>query len=429
MMDCIAIRGGNPLQGHIYVSGAKNAALPLMVTSLLTEEPVILSNIPHLVDITTQATLLSELGVEITLDGTGHDGHLGKSLKLHAKTIASTTAPYEIVRKMRASIWVLGPLLARCREAKVSLPGGCAIGTRAVDLHIKGLEAMGAEIKLENGYIHARAPQGLKGCHFHFSPVSVGATENLMMAAALAEGETILENSALEPEVGDLARCLNSMGAKIEGAGTKTLRIQGVKKLYGTSHRVMADRIEAGTYVLAAAITKGDLYIHNIHHSLIEALLTSVKRTGTQIIEEEDYIRVIGPQVLESVDITTEPFPGYPTDLQAQWIALMTVAKGKSHVIETIFDNRFMHVPELCRMGASININGAMATIEGVKKLTGAPVMATDLRASVSLILAGLAAEGETILNRVYHLDRGYERIESKLTACGADIRRFRVED
>lgn len=424
-MDKIRIRGGRPLQGRIQISGAKNAGLPLMAASLLTDKTLTLSNLPDLADISTMEKLLEQHGA--TAEVEGENGT--RTMRLTAGRIASTTAPYDLVRKMRASVLVLGPILARCGEARVSLPGGCAIGNRPVDLHVKGLTALGATISLEEGYIHATAPKGLKGGHFVFPQVSVGATENLMMAASLAEGETVLVNAAREPEVNDLAHCLVAMGAKIEGIGTDTLRIQGVAALHGAEHRVVADRIEAGTYAIAAAMTDGDLTLTGVCPTLLEALLKLLGEAGARIETVEDGLRVSRANgVMMGVDVMTEPYPGFPTDLQAQIMALMTVSKGAAMITETIFENRFMHVPELCRMGANINVHHSSAMIRGVEKLKGAPVMATDLRASVSMVLAGLAAEGETVINRVYHLDRGYERLEAKLAACGADIERLRGE-
>ncbi len=428
-MDRIRIRGGNKLKGTIPIGGAKNAALPLMTACLLTEGTLRLSNLPHLVDITTLANLLVQHGVNLSMDGQApNGGHTGRVLSLTAAEITNTTAPYELVRKMRASVLVLGPLVARCGEARVSLPGGCAIGTRPVDLHLKGLEQLGAEIELEEGYISARAPKGLTGAHIVFPQTSVGATENLMMAATLARGETVLENAASEPEVTDLAVCLAAMGAKIEGAGTNTLTIQGVERLSGAVHQIVSDRIEAGTYAMAAAITGGDLELEGIGFEHLGTVADTLQNAGVEIAETGAGLRVSranGP--LKGVDVMTEPFPGFPTDLQAQMMVLMSTAEGAAMITETIFENRFMHVPELARMGANINLHGASAMVRGVPRLTGAQVMATDLRASGSLVLAGLAAEGETIINRVYHLDRGYERLEEKLSACGADIKR--IED
>lgn len=427
-MDKIRIRGGQPLKGRILVGGAKNAALPLMVASLLTEETLALTSMPHLADITTLATLLAQHGVQIGLDGAAaENGPLGRVMTLTASEIASTTAPYDLVRKMRASVLVLGPLVARCGVARVSLPGGCAIGARPVDLHIKGLEAMGAEISLDGGYIQARAPRGLQGGRYVFPTVSVGATENLLMAATLARGETVLVNAAREPEVTDLACCLQAMGAEIAGIGTDTLRIQGQARLKGARHQVVPDRIETGTYVMAAAITGGCLELGNGRLDLIQAAATPLAAAGVRFDELAQGFRVSVPAGrLCGVDVMTEPYPGFPTDLQAQMMALMCTADGASMITETIFENRFMHAPELARMGASITVHRSSALIRGVRCLTGAPVMATDLRASVSLVLAGLAANGETEINRVYHLDRGYERLEEKLAACGADIQRVK---
>jgi UDP-N-acetylglucosamine 1-carboxyvinyltransferase len=414
-MDSIRIVGGVPLSGTIRISGAKNAALPLMTCGLLTDERLVLSNVAKLADLATMAELLAQHGLAVEPDG--------RSLSLGGR-ITSTEAPYDIVRKMRASILVLGPLLARVREARVSLPGGCAIGTRPVDLHLKGLEAMGAVIKLDGGYIDASAPHGLHGASIVFPFVSVGATENLLMAATLAEGVTTLKNAAREPEISDLARCLTAMGAKIEGIGTDTLMIEGVKTLHGASHAILPDRIETGTYACAAAITGGDVLLENARAEDLGAVLTSLQEAGVVITPEANGFRVTRADGLHGVDVMTEPFPGFPTDMQAQFMALMAVAQGASMVTETIFENRFMHVPELNRMGARINAHGSSAIIRGVPKLSGAPVMATDLRASVSLVLAGLAAGGETTINRVYHLDRGYEAVEQKLAACGARIER-----
>ncbi len=419
-MDQIRIRGGRPLEGSIRISGAKNAALPLMTASLLTDETLTLTNLPFLADITTLVQLLMQHGVQIGM----RDSGAGHVLEMTAKEITSTTAPYDLVRKMRASILVLGPLVARCGEARVSLPGGCAIGTRPVDLHLKGLEALGAEIELANGYVHARAPKGLAGGHYVFPFVSVGATENLVMAASLAKGESTLVNAAREPEVADLAKCLVGMGAKIEGIGTDTLTIQGVPALHATEHRVVADRIETGTFAMAAAATGGELELVGAELSIIDSVAEALDKAGVEIVETENGLKVRRRNGLVGVDVMTEPYPGFPTDMQAQMMALMSIAEGASMITETIFENRFMHVPELARMGANINVHQSSAMVRGTKKLTGAPVMATDLRASVSLVIAGLAAEGETVINRVYHIDRGYERIEEKLKACGADIER-----
>ncbi|KGM32043.1 UDP-N-acetylglucosamine 1-carboxyvinyltransferase [Inquilinus limosus] len=425
-MDKIRIRGGQPLRGRLPISGAKNAALPLMTAALLSDEPLTLTNLPHLVDISTLATLLAQHGVEIALNGADSDGAQGRVIELTARRIRSTTAPYDLVRKMRASVLVLGPLVAREGHAKVSLPGGCAIGTRPVDLHIMGLEQLGAEIEVTEGYINARAPNGLQGARIVFPKVSVGATENLMMAASLARGETVLVNAAREPEIVDLAACLTAMGAEIEGAGTDTIRIQGRERLHRATHRIVADRIETGTYVMAAAATGGEVELVGTSLHLIEAAADSLRGAGVEFEPTADGFKVRRSGDLIGVDVMTEPYPGFPTDLQAQMMGLMTVAKGASMITETIFENRFMHVPELARMGANVTIHGASALVRGVPKLTGAPVMATDLRASVSLVIAGLVAQGETVLNRVYHLDRGYERLEEKLAGCGADITRLK---
>jgi len=426
-MDRIRIRGGRPLVGTIPIGGAKNAALPLMAASLLTDEPLVLSNLPHLADISSMARLLSGLGVDIAMDGDAPGGAGGRVLELRARTIRDTTAPYDLVRKMRASVLVLGPLVARCGSARVSLPGGCAIGTRPVDLHLKVLAQLGAEIELREGYIEARATKGLSGAHVTFPMVTVGGTENALMAATLARGETVLANAAREPEIADLARCLVAMGASIDGIGTDTLRIRGCARLSGSSYAVVPDRIETGSYAVAAAITGGDVELTGTRGDLIESVTDVLAAAGVDITATDTSLRVArrnGP--LRGADVMTEPYPGFPTDMQAQMMALMSTAGGAAMITETIFENRFMHVPELCRMGADINVHGASAIVRGVPRLMGAPVMATDLRASMSLVLAGLGAEGETIVNRVYHLDRGYERLEEKLAACGADIERER---
>jgi UDP-N-acetylglucosamine 1-carboxyvinyltransferase len=421
-MDRIRIRGGKTLKGEIQISGAKNAALPLMAASLLTDGDLRLDSVPDLADITTMTNLLAQHGVEVTTKLRGKE----RSVTLSGKNVNDTTAPYDLVRKMRASVLVLGPLVAKHGHAKVSLPGGCAIGTRPVDLHIKGLQQLGAEIDLQEGYMVARAPKGLVGAEVNFPKVSVGATENLLMAATLAKGETHLINAAREPEITDLAKCLIAMGAQIEGLGTDRLHIKGVDSLRGATHKVVADRIEAGTYAMAAAITNGDVELLGVQHDLIAAVSSVMSQAGVQFIETPRGLKVSRTNgELRGVDVMTEPFPGFPTDLQAQVMALMTIAEGASMITETIFENRFMHVPELTRMGASINVHGASAMVRGVKRLTGAPVMATDLRASVSLVMAGLVAEGDTILNRIYHLDRGYERLTQKLSACGAEIERL----
>ena len=425
-MDRIRITGGRRLQGEIPISGAKNATLPLMVAALLTDAPLQLTNVPNLADVVFMAELLKGLGVKVQWkpgNGLGQGG----IYTLNAGGKIDTTAPYDIVRKMRASFLVIGPLLARLHEAKVSLPGGCAIGARPVDLHLKGLEAMGAEIQLADGYVLARAPQGLKGANFQFPTVSVGATENLLMAAALADGETVLENAAREPEVEDLGRCLVAMGAHIYGLGTSQIIIEGVKKLGAAKHAVVADRIETGTYAIATAIAGGEVELVGAERDHIGVLVPLLERSGAQVTATNRGLMVARNGVRPlATDVITEPFPGFPTDLQAQYMALMTTAEGQSQIRETIFENRFMHVPELARMGADIKVEGDMAVVNGVEALQGAPVMATDLRASVSLVLAGLAARGETVVSRVYHLDRGFERIEEKLSACGADIERLK---
>ncbi|WP_339779832.1 UDP-N-acetylglucosamine 1-carboxyvinyltransferase [uncultured Thalassospira sp.] len=425
-MDKIKISGGRRLQGKIAIGGAKNAALPLMAAALLTDETLTLSNLPHLDDITSMTKLLSQHGVALHLNGNApNGGHTGRVLDMQAAEIASTTAPYDLVRKMRASVLVLGPLVARCGIARVSLPGGCAIGNRPVDLHLKALEVMGAEIHLTEGYIEARAPGGLKGGHILFPQVSVGATENAIMAASLADGVTTIANAAREPEVADLAHCLVAMGAEIEGIGTDTLKVTGKPRLHGAEYSVVPDRIETGTYAIAAAITGGEIELVGTRIALINSLVDAMREAGIEIIETDDGMIVRGNRAtLRGVDVMTEPYPGFPTDMQAQFMALMSVANGASMITETIFENRFMHVPELSRMGADINVHGRSAIVRGSARLSGAEVMATDLRASVSMVLAGLAAEGETVINRVYHLDRGYERLEEKLAACGAGIER-----
>jgi UDP-N-acetylglucosamine 1-carboxyvinyltransferase len=426
-MDKILIKGGTPLTGTVRISGAKNAALPLMAASLLTEDSLVLANIPHLDDIATMANLLIQHGVLFNMDGSSVTGETsGRVVLLNAKNIISKVAPYEIVRKMRASVLVLGPLLSRFGEAIVSLPGGCAIGTRPIDLHLAALEQMGAVIELKEGYIHASVAGRLQGADIHFDKVSVGATENILMAATLAEGRTILRNAAQEPEISDLAKCLNMMGAQIEGIGTNTLIIDGKESLHGANYPVIADRIEAGTFAVAAAITGGDLELVGIEYAIMDGILEKLLQTGVMVTETATGIRIHNAARIQSVDIITQPYPGFPTDMQAQFMALMTVAEGASLISETIFENRFMHVPELHRMGANITITGHSAMVRGIPSLLGAEVMATDLRASVSLVLAGLAAQGETTINRVYHIDRGYERIEEKLKSCGADIKRIR---
>ncbi len=418
-MDTIHIRGGRRLKGRIPVSGAKNAALPLMTAALLTDEPLKLANMPRLADVKTLTKLLRALGASVSMD----DGGDADVMTIRAADITSTTAPYEIVSQIRASFWVLGPLLGRCRKAKVSLPGGCAIGARPVDLYIKGLQKMGAEIDLVEGYVLASAPDGLKGAVVRSPIVSVGATHTLMMAATLADGLTVLENAAREPEICDVANCLVAMGAKIEGIGTSTLRIEGVEKLHGATHSVIADRIEAGTYAVAAAMAGGEVVLEGALPETFEAALSVLRAAGAEVESEQGAVRISrNGECLQATDVVTQVFPGFPTDLQAQFMALMTMADGESEITETIFENRFMHVQELARFGADISLHGDKALVRGVEKLKGAPVMASDLRASAALIIAGLAAEGETVVNRVYHLDRGFERIEAKLSACGAEI-------
>ncbi len=427
-MDRIRIRGGQRLNGEIPISGAKNAALPLMIASLLTDDTLTLRNMPRLADVNLLARILGNHGADMTVDGKRHgcNNVQGDTVHLTARTIVDTTAPYEFVSRMRASFWVLGPLLGRCHEARVSLPGGCAIGTRPVDLHISGLAALGADIDLEDGYVIATAPKGLIGARVSFPKVSVGATHNVLMAATLARGETVIENAAREPEVRDLADCLVKMGAKIEGAGTDTISIQGVERLHGATHRVLPDRIETGTYAMAVAMTGGDVELIGAQGDLLDAALDTLRQTGVTVDKTNRGLRVArNGSGIEPVDVSTSPFPGFPTDLQAQFMALMTMAKGRSEITENIFENRFMHVQELARLGANIQLDGDKAIVTGVDTLNGAQVMATDLRASVSLVIAGLAAEGETVINRVYHLDRGFERIERKLGDCGADISRL----
>jgi UDP-N-acetylglucosamine 1-carboxyvinyltransferase len=415
-MDRIKIKGGRALAGAIQISGAKNAALPLMVCGLLTDERLVLDNVAKLADLATMAELLAQHGIAAE--------PAGRTLSLGG-AITNAEAPYDIVRKMRASILVLGALLARVGEARVSLPGGCAIGTRPVDLHLKGLEQMGAQISLDAGYINAKVKGRLRGAEIMFPFVSVGATENLLMAACLADGQTILANAAREPEIADLAKCLIAMGAQIEGVGTDRLIIEGVSALHGAHHPILPDRIEAGTYACAAAITGGEIVLRGARMADLGAVTRSLLEAGVEISETDEGLQVKRLNGLHGVDVMTEPYPGFATDMQAQFMALMAVAEGASMVTETIFENRFMHVPELNRMGARINVHGASAIVRGVPFLSGAQVMATDLRASVSLVLAGLAARGETIINRVYHLDRGYEAVEEKLAACGADIERI----
>ena len=420
-MDRIRIRGGKPLSGTVPIGGAKNATLPLMAAALLTDGPLVLENAPDLADIATMRALLEQHGLTVE-----HD-RAARRLTLSGAA-GNLEAPYDLVRKMRASVLVMGPLLARFGEARVSLPGGCAIGTRPVDLHIKGLEQMGAAIELEGGYMHARAPKGgLRGARIIFPQVSVGATENLLMAATLADGQTELVNAAREPEIGDLAMCLMRMGARIEGVGTDRLTIEGVKRLGAATHPIVPDRIEAGTYACAAAITGGQLHLTGARMEDLGAVARVLREAGVDVAERHDGLTVTRRNGLRGADVMTEPFPGFATDMQAQFMALMCVAEGAAMITETIFENRFMHVPELMRMGARIKYHGQSAIVRGVPQLSGAPVMATDLRASVSLVLAGLAAQGETIVNRVYHLDRGYESVERKLAAVGADIERVQA--
>jgi UDP-N-acetylglucosamine 1-carboxyvinyltransferase len=427
-MDRIRIVGGNALEGVIPISGAKNAALPLMIASLLTDDTLTLENVPHLADVEQLIRILGNHGVDYSVNGRRERQDAGYSRTIHftARNIVDTTAPYELVSKMRASFWVIGPLLARMGEARVSLPGGCAIGTRPVDLFIDGLRALGAEIDIDTGYVVARAPKGLVGNRFVFPKVSVGATHVLMMAASLARGETVLENAAREPEIVNLADCLNAMGARISGAGTATITIEGVDTLKGARHRIIPDRIETGTYAMAVAMTGGDVLLEGARADLLQSALDVIGRTGAHVTETNEGIRVArNGSGIAPVDVTTEPFPGFPTDLQAQFMGLMTMAGGRSKITETIFENRFMHVQELARFGARISLSGQSAYVEGVTKLKGAPVMATDLRASVSLVIAALAAEGESMVNRVYHLDRGFERLEEKLSRCGATVERI----
>ena len=427
-MDRIRIVGGQRLNGAIPISGAKNATLPLMIAGLLTEDTLILDNAPRLADVELLQRILGNHGVDIMIAGKrpGEDANNGRTIHISAKHIVDTTAPYELVSKMRASFWVVAPLLARMGEAKVSMPGGCAIGTRPVDLLIMALEKLGAEIEIEGGYVIARAPKGLHGGEIEFPKVTVGGTHTAMMAAALAHGTTVIDNAAREPEIGDVADCLNKMGAKISGAGTARVVVEGVPRLHGARHAVLPDRIETGTYAMAVAMTGGDVLLQNARPELLQAALDVLAQAGATITPTNEGVRVSrNGAALAPVEVTTAPFPGFPTDLQAQLMALMTKAKGTSHITETIFENRFMHVQELARLGAHIHLDGETATIEGVDRLKGAPVMATDLRASVSLVIAALAAEGETMVNRVYHLDRGFERLEEKLSRCGAQIERI----
>ena len=427
-MDRIKITGGKPLSGIIPISGAKNAALPLLIAALLTEDRLTLKNVPNLADVNLLMRILRNHGVDFAVDGkrTGPAMHLGETFHLTARDIVDTTAPYEMVSRMRASFWVLGPLIARMGQAKVSLPGGCAIGTRPVDMHLTGLKALGAEIDIEAGYVVAKAPKGLRGAHIVFPKISVGATHQVLLAAALARGETIIENAAREPEIGDVADCLVKMGARIDGIGTSILRIQGRDRLEGAVHTVVPDRIETGTFAFAVAATGGDVTLEGAKFSHLKNALEVLAQTGTRVEDTGSGIRVTrNGGGIQPVSIETQPFPGFPTDLQAQLMAMLTRASGTSVIRETVFENRFMHVQELARLGADIVLHGDTATVKGVKTLNGAPVMATDLRASVSLVIAGLMAEGTTTINRVYHLDRGFEQLEQKLTRCGADIERI----
>lgn len=426
-MDRIKIVGGGKLNGTIPISGAKNAALPLMIASLLTPDRVTLKNVPNLADVNLLARILRNHGTDLAVDGKRTSPNFqGETFHLTARDIVDTTAPYEMVSRMRASFWVLGPILARMRQAKVSLPGGCAIGTRPVDLHLSGLKALGAEIEIDGGYVLAKAPKGLHGAHIIFPKVSVGATHNVLLAAALAKGETVIENAAREPEVGDVAALLVKMGVLIEGIGTSTLRIQGRDRLDGAIHTVLPDRIETGTFAMVVAATGGDVVLEDTKIELLQNALEILAATGTSVTPTKTGIRIQrNGGDIEPIAVETQPYPGFPTDLQAQLMALMTRAHGTSVIRETIFENRFMHVQELARLGADIQLHGDTATIKGVKHLRGAPVMATDLRASVSLVIAGLMAEGETTVGRVYHLDRGFERLEEKLSRCGANIERL----
>ena len=419
-MDSILVTGGGELRGEIPIAGAKNACLTLMPATLLSEEPLTLTNAPRLSDIKTMSALLESLGTEVT------SMQDGKVLTMSSHNLDNLTADYDIVRKMRASILVLGPMLARAGQAVVSLPGGCAIGARPVDLHLKAMEALGAEIELRDGYVHAKALRGLRGSVIEFPFVSVGATENVLLAATLAKGTTVLKNAAREPEIVDLAKCLIAMGAQIDGHGTSRITIQGVDRLNGATHPVVTDRIELGTYMLAPAFTGGEIECLGGRIDLLEAFCEKLDKVGITVEQTVRGLKVKRANAgIRAINITTEPFPGFPTDLQAQMMALLCTATGTSVLEEKIFENRFMHAPELGRMGAHIDVNGGIATVTGVERLKGAPVMATDLRASISLILAGLGAEGETLVNRVYHLDRGYERVEEKLGNCGAKIERI----
>ena len=430
-MDRIKITGGRPLEGIIPISGAKNAALPLMIASILTRETLTLHNVPRLSDVRLLMRILGNHGVDAAISGKrlGQSEESGETITLSARDIVDTTAPYELVSRMRASFWVIAPMLARMGEARVSMPGGCAIGTRPVDLLLMALEKLGAEIEIDSGYVIAKAPKGLKGGVIDFPKVTVGGTHVALMAASLADGTTIIKNAAREPEITDLAECLIKMGAKIEGAGTSQIVIEGVTRLDGAHHAVLPDRIETGTYAIAVAMTGGNVLLEGARADLLQNALDHIEKAGAKITVEPTGLRISrAPGLLTPVDITTEPFPGFPTDLQAQFMALMTRASGSSRIHETIFENRFMHVQELARLGAQIKLEGDVAIVKGQSRLKGAPVMATDLRASVSLIVAALVAEGTTTVNRVYHLDRGFEALEKKLGRCGADIERISGE-
>jgi UDP-N-acetylglucosamine 1-carboxyvinyltransferase len=423
-MDRIVIRGGAALSGRLPISGAKNAALTLLPCALLTDQPLTLGNLPRLADVDGFGHLLNGMGVSTAIAG-GSPDEFGRTMTLDATRISSTTAPYDFVRKMRASILVLGPLIARMGEATVSLPGGCAIGNRPIDLHLKALEQLGAEIEITAGYVKATAPDGgLRGGRITFPIVSVGATENALMAASLASGETVIDNAAREPEIVDLCRCLVAMGAQIEGIGSERLVVHGQPRLHGADYKVMPDRIEAGSYACAAAITGGELELVGADIDDMGAILAALRETGLHVAATADGIRVAADGKLRPLTLSTAPYPAFPTDMQAQFMAMLALADGASVLTETIFENRYMHVPELSRMGADIQVHGRTAVVRGVERLVGADVMATDLRASMSLVLAGLAAQGETRVHRVYHLDRGYERLEEKLSAVGAQIER-----
>ena len=420
MPTILKIQGGVPLKGTIEISGAKNSALPLMVACLLTDKPLTLTNVPNLADIRTITQVLEVLGVTAEVNGS--------TRTLNAANITSTTAPYDLVKTMRASVLVLGPLVARYGLAKVSLPGGCALGARAVDVHLEGLRAMGALCELEEGYIVAKAPNGLHGASFTMRVVSVGATENLMLAASIAKGQTVLRNAAREPEIIDLANCLNAMGANVQGAGTDTITIEGVPSLHGATHNVMPDRLETGSYAIASLITGGDITLTNTSLEYLPMVRETLEKAGAVFEEQADGFRVYQNGPIHGVDVMTEPYPGFATDLQAPFMALMGICEGASMITETIFENRFMHVPELARMGMNIQVHGASAMVRGVKHLSGAPVMATDIRGGIGLVVAALAAKGETTISRLYHLDRGYENLEAKLQACGATVERLKVD-